>query len=221
MTRSSYCLVVMSKAPIAGRVKTRLIPVLGARRAAGIYRCLLVETLEAISPLRQIDIRLSCAPDIYHASFLRAARQYGYRRQQQPTGDLGRRMSVTIAALLRHYAGVILIGADCPAMNATLIEQCRSYLEQGADLVLGSTDDGGYALIGMRRANPALFRGMPWGTARVAGITRQRAKRLGLRCEEVSGLWDVDTMADYRRWQRYRRVYGKDWGKSQGKAWVV
>jgi len=205
MSRATYCLAVMSKAPLPGRVKTRLIATLGAKRAAGIYRQLLMQSCKNIASLKQMDIRLYCTPNIRHISFLNIAHRYGYARHQQSAGDLGQRMSAVFSSLLRHYRGVILIGADSPVVDSRVVEQCRSHLEQGADLVLGTTEDGGYALIGLRRPQPTLFRAVPWRSARVADITRRRAAHLGLKSEEISKLWDVDTAADVRRWRRHNR----------------
>jgi glycosyltransferase A (GT-A) superfamily protein (DUF2064 family) len=72
-------------------------------------------------------------------------------------------------------------------------------LRGGADAVVVPAEDGGYALIGMRRAEPALFCDMRWSTPHVMGATRQRLRQLGLSWQEPVTLWDVDVPADLER----------------------
>ena len=92
-----------------------------------------------------------------------------------------------------------MIGADCPDLDAGLIERAFEALAR-ADLVLGPARDGGYYLIGLARPAPALFRGMPWGTAGVLGETWARAHAAGLRAALLEPLDDLDTPADLVRW---------------------
>lgn len=203
----------MSRAPVRGRVKTRLIPSLGATRATRVYLQLLRATLAQVAGAANFDIQIWGAPSSGHIEFLRLSHRYGYRRHVQPPGGLGQKMSAIFSQLLRHYRGVVIVGADCPDIDIDLIRQCHSELERHADLFIGATEDGGYALIGLKQVQPALFRAMPWGTDRVFKLTKRRAQQLGLLTSTRQGLWDVDTVADYRRWLRQRR--------DQGKAWVV
>jgi len=203
----------MCRAPVRRQVKTRLIPSLGSARATRVQRELIRGTLANVSGGHELDVQLWTTPTIRHADFLRLARQYGCRRHVQPTGGLGQKMSGIFSSLLRQYSGVIIVGADCPAIDVELIRQVHSALEGGAELFLGATEDGGYALIGMKQVRPALFRAMPWGGSRVCRLTMQRARQQGMNVSVKEGLWDVDTPADFRRWQRHLR--------GQGKAWVV
>lgn len=205
MTTPSSCLVIMSKAAVAGHAKTRLIPCLGSHRAAGVYRQLLETTAHSLSSIKTMDVELWCAPNIRHPFFLRLRRQYGYRCHTQPRGDLGRKMAGIFARQLSKYNAVIIVGADCPVMDKHVIQQCEKMLASNTDIVIGAADDGGYALIAMKKPEADLFRGIPWGTSRVMYLTLQRAARKKLNIGIISGLWDVDTPEDYRRWQKMRR----------------
>ncbi|HEX7124231.1 MAG TPA: DUF2064 domain-containing protein, partial [Thermodesulfobacteriota bacterium] len=83
----------------------------------------------------------------------------------------------------------------------------------GADLVLGPADDGGYYLIGLRSPQPSLFEGIPWSTGAVLAETRRRAEASGLRTALLPAWFDLDTAADL---ERLRRSLGGDEGRRTG-----
>ena len=94
---------------------------------------------------------------------------------------------------------VILVGADCPLLEARHLASAFDWLQQGEDAVLGPAEDGGYVLLGLRRVNRALFRDIPWGGDQVLALTRQRLAQLGWRWRELEPLWDLDRPADLDR----------------------
>jgi len=192
-------LVVMAKAPVPGKVKTRLIPFVGPQRATQVYQRLLANTLRALT-VNDISRVLSCTPDTQHAMLRNLSRQYGWQRQQQPLGDLGGRMSKIISQYQRDSHYTILVGSDIANMNMSYIKQSIDNLNNGHDLVLGATEDGGYGLIAMPRLYSGLFRGIPWSTDRVLKVTLTRARQMKLKTAVIKGLWDVDTYAEYKSW---------------------
>jgi rSAM/selenodomain-associated transferase 1 len=117
----------------------------------------------------------------------------------QHGADLGQRMAHAAAQGLECAAQVLLVGTDVPLLDADYVQQALQQLAQGADLVMGPADDGGYVLLGMRRVYAELFQGMPWGSDVVARFTRERCARLGLDLRELPSLWDLDRPADLRR----------------------
>ncbi|MGE3150716.1 MAG: TIGR04282 family arsenosugar biosynthesis glycosyltransferase [Pseudorhodoplanes sp.] len=189
---------VFAKAPVAGFAKTRLIPVLGPQGAADLQRLLIDLTLRLVhdSPLRPIS--LWCAPDRSHDLFHRMEEKYGLDLHGQAGEDLGSRMLQAFEVLTRDRP-LILIGTDCPALMPAHLVLCAQALRDGADAAFVPAEDGGYALIGLRKAVPQLFDSISWGTGSVMEQTRRRLQSLQLRHFETEALWDVDTPADYER----------------------
>lgn len=122
--------------------------------------------------------------------------------QQQSEGDIGCRMAS--AFQVSFEAGmnrVVLIGTDCPDLNAQLLTQAFQSLEQH-DLVLGPAEDGGYYLIGLRRLIPELFMGISWSTAEVLQQTHSIARNLGLAVAYLPLLSDIDRPEDLWIWKQ-------------------
>ena len=94
------------------------------------------------------------------------------------------------------------MGADCPALDARDLRRAARWLAGGADAVFAPAEDGGYALVALRRVSPRLFAGIEWGGPRVMAQTRERLLALGWRWRELRTVWDVDRPEDYRRLQR-------------------
>src|SRR5262245_19021024 len=107
--------VVFAKAPEPGAVKTRLIPVLGPEGAAALHARLLKRALATARAAAVGPIELACAPDADHPFLRYCGARYGATLSNQSDGDLGARMLVACQRALEHAAGVLVIGADCPA----------------------------------------------------------------------------------------------------------
>lgn len=195
-------LLIFAKAPVPGRVKTRLAGRLGARGAAELYKRLLRRTLGIARAARLCPVELWCAPDARHGFFADCRRDYGVRLRRQRGGDLGRRMNHALNRALAGKAYAVLIGGDCASLGAAELRQALARLAAGTGAVLGPAADGGYLLVGLRRPCPALFRGIAWSTPTVLAATRRRLDRAGLAWMELPAGWDVDTPADLRRLRR-------------------
>ena len=192
-------ILIFAKAPQPGRVKTRLIPRLGAEGACRFYAWLLERRVRGLADAGLARIECWCAPDAGHPLFRALEREPGVALRVQRGGDLGARMQAAAAQALQQAEFVLLIGVDCPALTATHLAQALEWMRDGADAVLGPAEDGGYVLLGLRRAAPALFAEMPWGSERVLALTRARLVRLGWGWRELDTLWDLDRPADYER----------------------
>ena len=195
-------LLIFAKAPVPGRVKTRLARRLGTRGAAALYKKLLRQTLAIAREARLCPVELWCAPDGRHGFFTACRREYGVRLRRQCGGDLGRRMNQALNRTLAAHRFAVLIGGDCVSLGAAELRGAVSRLAAGRDAVLGPARDGGYLLVGLRQPRPALFRGIAWGTPAVLAATRRRLRRSGADWAELSPGWDVDTPADLRRLRR-------------------
>jgi rSAM/selenodomain-associated transferase 1 len=191
--------VVFARALRPGLVKTRLIPRLGAEGAAALSARLVKRTLETARAAGFRRIELHGAPDCDDPFFRFCAGHYGVTLVPQAPGDLGARMLAAFEAVLAAHARVLLVGSDCPALTSRHLRQAERALRDGAEAVLAPCEDGGYALIGLRRVDARLFEGMAWGADSVAADTRARLAELGWRWHELETLWDVDRPEDYAR----------------------
>lgn len=196
-------LSVLAKAPIPGQVKTRLIPALGAEGASRLHERLLRYTLDiALATTAAQSVVLWTALDHNHPLFLELADQHGIRLRAQPEGDLGERMHHALQAM---KAPSLLIGSDCPALTPSLLRRCQSALTD-AEAVCLPAEDGGYTLIGVRRADRRLFTAIDWGSRHVMAQTRERADEMDWRLACPARLWDVDRPEDLDRLAKHNDV---------------
>jgi uncharacterized protein len=177
--------LVFAREARPGRVKTRLIPLLGALGAARLHARMVRRALKTARAARLGTVEL-----------------WGARRQRGR--DLGERMEHALRGALRRAPRVILIGADAPALRSTHLRQAARWLAGGAHAVFAPVEDGGYALIALRRVSPRLFSGIDWGGPRVMAQTRAQLAALGWRWRELPEVWDVDRPADVARLRRLR-----------------
>jgi len=187
--------IVMAKAPVAGFAKTRLIPALGAEGAAALAERLLHAAVAQAVAARLGAVDLCCAPDRAHPAFARHAGTTGITLSDQGEGDLGARMARAFARWLAYDRCAVMIGTDAPALDAAMLQRAVQALSD-ADAVLVPAYDGGYALIGLRRAAPSVFADMPWSTPAVMARTRERLAAAGLTHVELPAVADVDEPAD-------------------------
>ncbi len=178
--------IVFARESRAGRVKTRLIPLLGAEGAARLHARLVARALATARAARLGGVQL-------------------WTTRRQRGKDLGERMRHAFQRVLRRSARVILMGTDCPMLRATDLRQAARWLSGGADAVFAPAEDGGYTLIALRRVSPRLFADVDWGSERVMAQTRERLAALGWRWRELPEVWDVDRPSDVARMRRLRR----------------
>ncbi len=205
-------LLIFAKAPEVGRVKTRLAGALGAEGTAALSQRLLVDTVDRYALARLAPMELWCWPEPDYPLFRALERRYGASRHRQEGSDLGERMLSAARSALGRGQSAMLLGTDCPALGP---EHLRTALEalESRDAVLGPVEDGGYALLGLKRAEPRLFDGIPWGSGAVAELTRARMGALGWAWWELPPLWDLDRPADLARLAALPR-----WAVSGGSA---
>jgi len=197
--RAGATVIVFARAPQPGRVKTRLVPRLGEWGAARLHRRLLRRTLRVAQSARCGPVELHGTPRARHGLFLLCAGGRGIGLRAQRGRDLGERMFNAIADGLRRRRSVILVGADCPALEARDLRRAARALAGGSDAVLAPAEDGGYPLIGLRRLSRRLFADIAWGGADVYARTAGRLEELGWRWRALRTLWDVDRPQDLAR----------------------
>lgn len=184
-------IVIFAKAPVAGKVKTRLIPALGAEGAARLARQMLFDTCREALLARAGDVELCFGDDGEWSGDLPS----GVAVTDQGEGDLGERLSRAVQRVSDAGESMIFIGTDCPALDARRIgAACRDLASH--DAVLHPTLDGGYALLGLKRFHPSLFSGISWSTSSVATDTIARIEALGWSLHIGEALRDIDEPQD-------------------------
>jgi rSAM/selenodomain-associated transferase 1 len=185
---------LFAKQPVPGQVKTRLTPPLSAEQACQLYLAALRETVAQLrNTAVQLIICYAGQREWFRAAFP------GLPLLAQVGDGLGARMSHAVQALFVAGAGpVLLAGSDSPDLPVSLLEEVLAKLPK-TDIAVIPCHDGGYALIGMRQPTTELFNGIPWSSARVLAVTRQRCRQLGLRLYETAAWHDLDELEDLRR----------------------
>lgn len=195
---SAARILVFAKAPLPGRVKTRLCPPLQPRQAALLHTRMVWHTLETACTAAPGAVELHCAPAPGDYFFTECARRYGVSLHRQAEGDIGARMAHALRAACRDRP-LLLIGTDCPARSTNDLRAAIGALDAGEHVVLGPVEDGGYSLIGLSRCAPQLFADIAWSTDRVSSQTLARIRASGLRSTLLPVLWDVDQPAELAR----------------------
>ena len=198
-SNSPVSIAILAKAPIPGFAKTRLIPAIGAHAAAVLQERLTERALATALAADVGPVTLCCAPDATHDTFLKLVTRLRITLKPQPQGDLGARM---LAAAAGSAGPILVIGTDCPALTEVHLRGAATALRDGTDVILIPAEDGGYVLIGMRSAQPALFSNIAWGTTTVLADTRAKIIEHRLMLVERPPLWDVDTESDLARLER-------------------
>ncbi len=187
-------IVVFAKAPVPGRVKTRLIPALGDERAARLAEEMLHRTaVEALSS-GVGAVELCADPPPGHPDWLGRI-PLGLVPTAQGEGDLGERLARAARRVVGEGDRVLLIGTDCPELDASRLAAAAAALERH-DAAILPAEDGGYALLGLARFDSSLFEGIAWSTATVAAETIGRIDALGWSLHVGETLRDIDEPAD-------------------------
>jgi rSAM/selenodomain-associated transferase 1 len=199
MAIRANALAVMAKVPVAGQVKTRLVPALTAEEAAEFYRSLLVDQLNQLQQLDTADCYLAFAPDDARELMEQLAPPC-FQLLPQQGEDLGARMQGVFSALFAlGHSHLLLIGSDLPPVPMSFFEEAYAFL-QSADkrVVLGPSRDGGFYLVGCNQPTAEMFSGMTWSHGAVLAQTRSKLASLQIDTHLLPTWFDVDTPDDLR-----------------------
>ena len=224
IARGLCALAVMTKAPQAGRVKTRLVPPLTPEEAAELNKCFLRDTAVSISSARcSGGLRPpNAAGAPLHSGGHRAPLQCCGVAVYTPVGaesaytdilpadfsllpqrgdEFGERLYLAVEDLFKFgFEAVCLIDSDSPTVPAENLVEAVELLSTDEDcVVLGPSDDGGYYLIGVKKPDRRLFEQIDWSTERVLNQTIQRTMELELEVKLLPSGYDVDDGASLRR----------------------
>jgi uncharacterized protein len=204
-------LAMMTKAPRAGQVKTRLVPPLMDEEAARLNRCFLQDTGAAISACcRALTARNPGGPIAFGIAVytpVGAESDYvdilptDFSLVPQRGEKFGERLYFAAEDLFKcGFDAVCLIDSDSPTVPAESFARAVELLSlPGNHIVLGPCDDGGYYLIGLKRLHREVFEGIDWSTERVFEQTKQRATQIGTGIHELPRGFDVDDRASLHR----------------------
>lgn len=193
-----------AKAPVPGRVKTRMQPVLSPAQSQALHEALCQHAATQCSQVGEWHYRL-CVTEPGHGFWSGTLARY--QTWPQAEGDLGHRMAQAIGqALGQGWPWVVVIGSDCPELDRECIRAARDQLT-AHDLVLAPAHDGGYALIAMTRPL-SVFDGIDWGTERVLAQTLALADQQGLSVALLPPVSDIDRpddLAQLTQWPALRQ----------------
>ena len=195
-SRVAIPVLVFTRTPVPGQVKTRLIPAIGAARAANLHRAMLWRTVATAVQARVGPVGLWCSPVSEHPYIAEIQREFGLNLHLQKGADLGERMYLALASQAGQFGGAVLVGTDCPFLEARDLQLAARALGEGCDAVIGPAQDGGYYLIGVRQSDRHVFSGIRWGSAQVLAATLQKFRDLSWQWYELTTRCDVDRPED-------------------------
>ena len=193
----------MTKAPQAGRVKTRLTPPLSPEEAAALNTCFLRDTAAAISragagrEAQGVGVYTPVGAEAAYAGIL----PDDFVLVPQRGDAFGDRLSAATEDLLQlGFDSICLIDSDSPTVPENAFAEALDVLSRDEEsVVLGPSDDGGYYLIGLKKLHRRLFEAIDWSTDRVLEQTIEAAREIGLLVHLLPTWFDVDDRATLSR----------------------
>ncbi|WP_435254054.1 TIGR04282 family arsenosugar biosynthesis glycosyltransferase [Tenacibaculum sp. A30] len=192
LPKSKNLLLIFTRNPDLGKVKTRLAKTIGDQAALDIYKFLLEHT-------KQVTQNLSCDKAVYYSVKVRENDIWDasvYQKHLQDGNDLGIRMHNAFQqAFSTGYEKVVIIGSDLPDLTSEHINVAFEKLNSN-DVVMGPAEDGGYYLMGMKKLHANIFQHKDWGTSTVRKDTLNDLQNESVFLLET--LNDVDVFDDIK-----------------------
>ena len=187
-------LVIMAKAPVPGRVKTRLTETLSSPAVIALYRCLLEDTLELAKSLAGVEVAVMC-PEADQEELAQLA-----GKGISVVAQKGDGLAAGLTSVFRHFTAagrhrVIAFNSDSPHLAPAVLESAFEILA-AQDVVVGPTHDGGYYLVGAKTDHPTLFENDGMGTKSALDRLLARTNELGLSTGFTEPFYDIDVADD-------------------------
>ena len=198
-------LAIVAKPPVAGKVKTRLVPPLSPEQAAELSAAFLDDLIVRLSSLPGVAVHLRIPGSHWPRNAQAVPARSTIPVKDQGSGDLGQRLAHAFQdSFETEPRPVAVMGADHPTLPRRAVLACLQDAAAGNAAWI-TTDDGGYALLALPEFIPNLLRDIPWSTPEVARETRRRAKESSIGLIDHGPWYDVDTPADLDRLRRELR----------------
>jgi len=184
------CLIIFTRKPELGKVKTRLAQGIGKEKALEIYNILLKRTAvttQKADAEKQVWYTNSIQNNDYWDDSI-------FRKYKQAEGDLGSKMKYAFNYnFQRGFEKVVIIGTDLYDIDDRLISEAFNQLKD-KDVVIGPAKDGGYYLLGMNHFIPEVFENINWSTSEVFQQTLDRISKKSVAILEEKN--DIDFKED-------------------------
>ncbi|MGB1308557.1 MAG: TIGR04282 family arsenosugar biosynthesis glycosyltransferase [Oceanihabitans sp.] len=188
--KNKNLIIIFTRNPELGKVKTRLAKTIGNIAALNIYNLLLEHTEKTIRNINS-DKAVYYSESINNSDIWK---NEIYQKHQQIGADLGERMLHAFQeAFQNKYKKIVIVGSDLIDLKEKHLLQAFQELEQN-DIVIGPAKDGGYYLLGMKTLQPQVFKNKQWGTDAVFKDTMKDLKFL--KTHLLEPLNDIDTFKD-------------------------
>jgi uncharacterized protein len=199
-------MAIMAKAPRVGEAKTRLVPPLSPEDAAALSACFIRDAAENIAAAAKhaaIEGYIAFAPREAEVEFVPLLASNTRLLPSRRPGLAASLFDAAADLLGAGYGSVCLVNADSPTLpTSILLEAARALSAQTDQLVLGPAEDGGYYLIGLKRAHRRVFEDIAWSTSRVLAQTEERAREIELATVRLPVWYDVDDIDSLHRLSR-------------------
>ncbi len=195
-------LMVFIKNEMLGKVKTRLSASIGNENALDVYRLLLSHTLKISVPLRVDKV-------VYYSDYLPGNdiwKQNNFLQKVQEGADLGERMHHAFTEMFKNnYERIVIIGSDCYELTTEHLVQAFDLLKI-KDAVIGPAQDGGYYLLGLKKAHASIFMNKTWSDAALFKETIETIEEIKISYGLLPALTDVDEVKDLpEEWKHFTK----------------
>tara|TARA_Y100000385_G_scaffold209505_1_gene217318 strand:+ start:1436 stop:2041 length:606 start_codon:yes stop_codon:yes gene_type:complete len=201
MSHTNNALIVFSRNPILGKVKTRISKTCGDTKTLDIYKNLLLNNSNLIDKL--IDIKTFIYYDQYTENQIYKDK---HTKEIQVSGSLGEKMlNAFLKCKKKGFKNIIIIGSDCPYITPSIIDQAFKKLKNYS-FVIGPSRDGGYYLLGMKEVRKELFENKKWSSDKVFKSTIKDieiAKKTYCLLEELN---DIDYFEDWVEYENQLNI---------------
>src|SRR3989338_1595047 len=203
-------LIIFVKAPMPGKVKTRLQPHLTKDRIVRLYKSFITEIISRCIRLKGVDKFLGCAPSRQDDFLIRLSRKYKFGSFDQRGNNLGERIVGAFNDYFnKGYTDIVLIGSDSPTIPVKYIKQAFSDLRNN-DFVIGPCCDGGLYLVGAKKKiMPGIFRDIKWDTGEVLNKVLGKVNSLNISYSMLPFWYDVDTIDDLQFLEKHRKYLNR------------
>ena len=197
-------LIIFTRNPVLGKVKTRLAKTVGDKTALDIYHFLLQKT-------KEVTKKISCDKTVYYSEKIIEDdlwNRSNYQKKEQFGKDLGEKMKNAIEdGFNKKYKKIIVIGSDLFDLKPSLISDAFKKLENN-DVVIGPATDGGYYLIGLKKLHLKIFENKNWGTSTVREDTLKNLEKVDVHLlpmlNDIDGIEDIKNHSAFTKFLKPR-----------------